>query len=408
MSDTPEIKLNEFGDLSRRQRRELEAKGIDPDTAVIEYLNTQSIPIQRPAEPIAEPVAQAEVVAEAVVEVAEGPKANSRAEPNTSNSTTEIPVVNLDVPTTTAEVFPASMSKRDIRNVLDRANPVDETLAPVTPISAAIDESIVDEPTIDGPVVHVDPFNVILAGAAADLELEAETKDHPAPVAIDEEVIDAEPAVADVATHDIAGDELEEELDESDDDEEYEVETYSGPTTISEATAAAALEEAIAAHNAARVDNGVELDAAELPSASDYEDFSGPSTGSIPTISNALILPTLPEDTGTIIPVVATGEVIVTEQLTLPSSIAQVGAEYGTLDTSELDVIADEEEIAPSQDLAPVRAASAVSSYNANNAVVTVPKRMSDRLPFVLSITAAGLAVAVVALFVTGYILGLF
>lgn len=403
MSDTPEIKLNEFGDLSRRQRRELEAQGIDPDTAVIEYLNTQSIPIQRPAEPVAEPVAQAEAVAEAVVEVAEEPVANPLAEPYSSSSTTEIPVVNLDVPTTTAEVFPASMSKRDIRNVLDRANPVDETLAPVTPISAAIDEPVVAE-----PVVNVDPFNAILAGAAADFEAEDETNDHAAAIAVDEEVIDAEPAVADASTDDVADDELEEELDESDDDEEYEVETYSGPTTISEATAAAALEEAIAAHNAARVDNGVELDAADLPSASDYEDFSGPSTGSIPTISNALILPTLPEDTGTIIPVVATGEVIVTEQLTLPSSIAQVGAEYGTLDTSELDVIADDEEIAPSQDLAPVRAASAVSSYNANNAVVTVPKRMSDRLPLVLSITAAGLAVAVVALFVTGYILGLF
>lgn len=402
MSDTPEIKLNEFGDLSRRQRRELEAQGIDPDTAVIEYLNTQSIPIQRPTEQVSEPVAQAEVVAEALVEVAEEPVTNPLASPYASSSTTEIPVVNLDVPTTTAEVFPASMSKRDIRNVLDRANPVDETLAPVTPLSAAM-----DEPAVAEPVVNVDPFNAILAGAAADFEAETETNDHAAAIAVDEEVIDAEPVPAVVTTEEVS-DDLEEELDEADDAEEYEVETYSGPTTISEATAAAALEEAIAAHNAARVDNGVDLAVADLPSASDYEDFSGPSTGSIPTISNALILPTLPEDTGTIIPVVATGEVIVTEQLTLPSSISQVGAEYGTLDTSELDVIADDVEIAPSQDLAPVRAASAVSSYNANNAVVTVPKRMSDRLPLVLSITAAGLAVAVVALFVTGYILGLF
>ena len=396
MSDTPEIKLNEFGDLSRRQRRELEAKGIDPDTAVIEYLNTQSIPIQRPAEPVAEPVA------------------NPLAEPYASSSTTEIPVVNIDVPTTTAEVFPASMSKRDIRNVLDRANPVDEPLAPVTPISAVIDQPVVDE-----PVVNVDPFNAILAGAAAEFEAEVDAHAEPAaaPAAVVvEEVVDEEPVVADVISDDVvddsaqdsAQDELEVDLDEADDAEEFEVETYSGPTTISEATAAAALEEAIAAHNAARIDNGVDLDDADMPTAADYEDFSGPSTGSIPTISNALILPTLPEDTGTIIPVVATGEVIVTEQLTLPSSIAQVGAEYGTLDTSELDVISDEEEIAPSQDLAPVRAASAVSSYNANNAVVTVPKRMSDRLPLVLSITAGGLAVAVVALFVTGYILGLF
>ena len=392
MSDTPEIKLNEFGDLSRRQRRELEAKGIDPDTAVLEYLNTQSIPIQRPVEPIVEPVAQVEVVAEAVV--------NPLAEPYPSSATADIPEVKLDVPTTTAEVFPASMSKRDIRNVLDRANPAEEVLAPVTPIPSAAEE----------PVVNLEPFSAILASAVADVD---DVEDIGDEIGADGPALDPVPvpAPAIVATVEqaVESDEtLEEVLDEADDDEEFEVETYSGPTTISEATAAAALEEAIAAHNAARVDNGFDVAPVEVPNASDYEDFSGPSTGSIPTISNALILPTLPEDTGTIIPVVATGEVIVTEQLTLPSSIAQVGAEYGTLDTSELDIIAEEEELAPSQDLAPVRAASAVSSYNANNAVVTVPKRMSDRLPLVLSITAAGLAVAVVALFVTGYILGLF
>jgi hypothetical protein len=33
---------------------------------------------------------------------------------------------------------------------------------------------------------------------------------------------------------------------------------------------------------------------------------------------------------------------------------------------------------------------------------------MNERLPFILSIAAAGLAVGVVALFVTGYILGIF
>lgn len=368
MSDTPEIKLNEFGDLSRRQRRELEARGIDPDTAVIEYLNTQSIPIQRPVEPVAEP-------AVSPVAFSTTSSSNPLSEPYSSTATADIPVVNLDVATTTAEVFPASMSKRDIRNVLDRANPIEETLAPVTPITPAADE----------PVVDIEDATEVTV--------------------VEDEI---EEQVEDVLLEPLDDADLEEVLDEADDSEEYEVETYSGPTTISEATAAAALEEAIAAHNAARLDNGFDIVEADLPTAADYEDFSGPSTGSIPTISNALILPTLPEDTGTIIPVVATGEVIVTEQLTLPSSIAQVGAEYGTLDTSELDVIADEEEITPSQDLAPVRAASAVSSYNANNAVVTVPKRMSDRLPLVLSITAAGLAVAVVALFVTGYILGLF
>lgn len=361
MSDTPEIKLNEFGDLSRRQRRELEARGIDPDTAVIEYLNTQSIPIQRPAEPAVTPVTPA----------ADPPAASPTPPPVsppaalpsvTFDSVAEVPVVPLDSPTTTAEIFPASMSSREIRHVLDRSEPKNSF------------DNLLAEPVVDAPANPIPP---VIPVPTPTVEL---------PTAADDELVDT--------------------LDQADDARDFDVDDVAGPTTIAEATAAAALEEAIAAHQAARADNGIEPDV-PLPDLSDFEDFSGPATGSIPTISNALILPTLPEDTGTVIPVVATGELIVTEQLTLPSSIAQVGADFGTLDTSELDIIVDEEQITPSQDLAPVRAVSAISGYNSNNAVVTVPKRMNDRLPLVLSITAGALAVAVVAMFVTGYILGI-
>ncbi|MEY4102520.1 MAG: hypothetical protein RIR88_654, partial [Actinomycetota bacterium] len=127
------------------------------------------------------------------------------------------------------------------------------------------------------------------------------------------------------------------------------------------------------------------------------------------TISNALILPTLPEDTGSIVPISTnTGEILITESVSIPSAISQLGAHPESLDTSEVDVIAHDEEIVATDALAPVSATTAVSSYNLNNAVVTVPRRMGDRLPLVLSLTAAGLAVAVVALFVAGYFLGIF
>lgn len=313
-----------------------------------------------------------------------------------STSTAPVPVVPLDVPTTTAEIFPA-MSKRELRNVFDRAH--------------------VDEQVVETPPAPVDPFSELITDAVNSVDVNGKDVTGVSPVlatviadtAQDDAEVETEVAILDTTEDDIAVDDvddvddvLSDELDELDDEDDADdSDDDSGPTTIAEATAAAALEQAIAAHNAARLDNGVDDDA-------EFEPFSGPSTGSIPTISSALILPTLPEDTGTIIPVVTTGEVIITEQVIIPSSIAQVGAEAGTLDTSEIDIIEDEAEITPNQDLAPVRAASAVSSYNANNAVVTVPKRMSDRLPLVLSITAAGLAVAVVALFVTGYFLGIF
>lgn len=366
MSSNPDIVLNEFGDLSRKARRELLAKGIDPDTAVIEYLNTQSIPIQAPAAE-ATPSAPADTEPESQPEiVTEVPSAPD----STENSTTTVPEVPFDGATTTAEVFP-SMSKREVRSFLERTNPI-----PVVEV----------ESVIVAPSLHIveDP--------------EDDSRDEPeiAPETIPAVNYDAYPSY----------DEIDGVEDEFDDEE--------GPTTIAEATAALALAEAIAAHNASRIDNGLEIDTAAVAAmaVADLEPFSdgpSPSTGSIPTISNALILPTLPEDTGSIIPIATTtGEIMITESVSLPGSIASLGANLESLDTSEIDVIEGDDDISPTQALAPVSATTAVSAYNVNNAVVTVPRRMSDRLPLVLSLTAAGLAVAVVGLFIAGYFLGIF
>ena len=121
-----------------------------------------------------------------------------------------------------------------------------------------------------------------------------------------------------------------------------------------------------------------------------------------------MILPSLPETTGSIAPINPTGEIVITGSILIPSSVSQVGANLENLDTSDIDVIKDEEEVAPTQGMAPVSAATAVSAYNISNSVVTTPRGMNERLPFILSITAAGLAVGVVALFVAGYFLGLF
>jgi hypothetical protein len=173
------------------------------------------------------------------------------------------------------------------------------------------------------------------------------------------------------------------------------------PQTIAEATAAIAIAEAVAAAEAV-------VEAGEM--ATDYQTSSSvpTTTGSIPVISNALILPSLPEDTGSIAPVVATGEIVITGSILIPPSISQVGAHVDSLDTSDIDIIDDGAEQPPTSTLSPVSAASAVSAYNIANAVVTTPRGMNERLPFILSIAAAGLAVGVVALFVTGYILGIF
>jgi hypothetical protein len=190
----------------------------------------------------------------------------------------------------------------------------------------------------------------------------------------------------------------------------------SRPQTIAEATAATAIAESIASRQRT-VDSGdIVIDFREDASdvTDDYEPFSistmsTQSTGIIPTTGSALILPTLPENApGARSSFNHTGEILITGSIMLPSGIGQFGADVLSLDTSEIDLISDDEEISSSQDLAPVRASSAVSAYNTSNTVVTVPSKLRDRLPLILAITAAGLAVGVVALFITGYVLGVF
>lgn len=138
--------------------------------------------------------------------------------------------------------------------------------------------------------------------------------------------------------------------------------------------------------------------------------MSSHSTGIIPTTGSALILPTLPEHApGAVFSFDQTGEILLTGSISLPMSIGQYGADVLTLDTSDVDMVADDVyKTSSSQHLAPVRATNAVSAYSTSNTVTTVPSRFRDRLPFILAITAAGLAVGVVALCITGYVLGVF
>lgn len=305
----PEIVLNEFGELSRKARREFLSQGIDPDTAVIEHIRTQSIPII----PI-------------IVDSAASPVAPEPAQPD------------VDSPVSDSPVFAVSLSRRDMRNLRDRS-----------------------DNTAEIAIIAVD-------------------------IAVD------------------------------DDDDDIDVFSEKAPQTIAETTVATAIAGSIASRRRVGEDNEVVIDHREdSPEITeDYEPFSfsttsTQSTGIIPTTGSALILPMLPEHApGALSSFSHTGEIYLTGSINLPSGIGQYGADILRLDTSEIDIIADDEEVSSSQDLAPVRASSAVSAYSTSNTVVTVPSKFRDRLPLVLAITAAGLAVGVVALFITGYVLGVF
>lgn len=493
--DTPDIVLNEFGDLSRKARRELEARGIDPDTAVVEYIAaTGQMPVITPemaaaakaeaqAEAAAAKAFEAEVVEEHIAPVEE-PAEEIVAPVQSVIEQTSIPPVS--VPVTSAETGPIEPLAVAPALDLGSLSAVEETLAAVSDQTGEIVtsgfDSLVSVETSDVPtgptkgearrlarkekkaqalaakqekIAAAAESKAAAAAAAETLAVEKaaikaaeedareQSKADAAELAtreaealaaaearetelaaereaarVSQEALEAEQArialekeeqaIAEAAAAATAAASVKEEtsqelvVEELDtfDDDEYEEEVE--PQTISEATAAIAIAEAVAAAEAVVEAGEVNIEYGNLANSVPA------TTGSISVISNALILPTLPETTGSIAPINPTGEIVITGSILIPSSVSQVGANLENLDTSDIDVIKDDEEVVPTQGMAPVSAATAVSAYNISNSVVTTPRGMNERLPFILSITAAGLAVGVVALFVAGYFLGLF
>lgn len=491
MSDTPDIVLNEFGDLSRKARRELEARGIDPDTAVVEYIAaTGQMPIISEQEAAAAKAqAQAEAAAHNSAEETMPPEQPAEAAPqvfeDTLVSAPAVEVINepaietpsiptvppVSVAVTSAETGP--IEPLTTAPALDSGslNAVEETLAAVSEQTGEIVTGFDALVTIDTTDVATGPSKAearrqarkdkkaqaraaraekvaqkealkdqasqaaaVLAAAQAQASLEAAAAAEA--VAAENARIEAE--AAEQARHEqeelaqaqrkadelLAQAEAEEAAREARDaphvidasptdipeviefdseilDEEDEFQQELEPQTISEATAAIAIAEAVAAAEAVVEAGEVSIEYGNLSNAVPA------TTGSISIIPNALILPSLPETTGSIAPIMPTGEIVITGSILIPSAVSQTGA-LEAIDTSEIDIIGDDEQPAPTQNMAPVSAASAVSAYNISNTVVTTPRGMNERLPFILSVTAAGLAVGVVALFVAGYFLGLF
>lgn len=466
--DTPDIVLNEFGDLSRKARRELEARGIDPETAVVEYIAaTGQMPVITPE---AAAAAKAEAQVEAAVAARESEAlvidkaevASPVDEPAVELVIPQTPTVPpVSVPVTAAETGP--IEPLMVAPALDSGSlsAVEETLAAVSDqtgevVTSGFDSLVNVEETDSATAptkgearrlarkekkaqalaakeekaeaVAIAKTAMTVASEAAlveqaeqaqrDVEAAAlaatqaqEAQDQQ--VALEREETEAQAvgerisaeetqasAVSGTLSEEIVEEAIEGELGTIEDDEFEDDELE--PQTISEATAAIAIAEAVAAAEAVVEAGEVNIEYGNLANAAPA------TTGSISVISNALILPTLPETTGSIAPINPTGEIVITGSILIPSSVSQVGANLENLDTSDIDVIKDEEEVAPTQGMAPVSAATAVSAYNISNSVVTTPRGMNERLPFILSITAAGLAVGVVALFVAGYFLGLF
>ncbi|MGW9632222.1 hypothetical protein ACWGST_16115 [Agromyces sp. NPDC055520] len=128
----------------------------------------------------------------------------------------------------------------------------------------------------------------------------------------------------------------------------------------------------------------------------------------VPTTTNALILPSLP-DQGSIggTPLAASGEIIATGSIDLPRSYGATGVHPSRIDSSDVDRLFDQiEEVGTGA--APVAATRAISTQGASRAMIAPPKKEGMNVPLVLAVTAGVLALGVVATLVIGAMAGLF
>ncbi|WP_143465626.1 hypothetical protein [Leifsonia sp. NCR5] len=126
------------------------------------------------------------------------------------------------------------------------------------------------------------------------------------------------------------------------------------------------------------------------------------------TTTNALILPVLPtaDATG---PLTATGEILVTGSIDLPRGLGATGAHPDRIDSSDLDRLLDgDENEFNTSEVAPIRASRAISSHTSTRGVIAPPKKRGGKLPVVLIVTAGVLAVGVIGLLISAYVLKVF
>lgn len=154
------------------------------------------------------------------------------------------------------------------------------------------------------------------------------------------------------------------------------------------------------------------VDAPEHPAESAEGDRSRRTiapTGPI-TTSNALIMPVVPSVDATGPIATATGEVLITGSIDLPRSLGSTGQHPTHFDSPALDKLIDESETTADDaaGVAPVRASKAVSSSGSTRGMIAPPKPRDGKLPAILAITAAVLAIGVIGLLIAGFAFHLF
>jgi len=158
------------------------------------------------------------------------------------------------------------------------------------------------------------------------------------------------------------------------------------------------------------IDQGDDDEAVAVKPLQSLDDLMnrGVGAGGIPTTTNALILPSIPNQGASSGPFSNTGEILITGSFDLPRSLGETGQHPNHFDSSDVDQILDQDDEFAQGDNAPVSASRAVSTHASTRGVMTPPKKHGLTLPVVLVVSTAALAVSVSALLFAGHMFQIF
>ncbi|WP_157432110.1 hypothetical protein [Agromyces italicus] len=128
----------------------------------------------------------------------------------------------------------------------------------------------------------------------------------------------------------------------------------------------------------------------------------------VPTTTNALILPSLPDQGAFGNQLSQPGEVLATGSIDLPRSYGATGVHPSQVDSSDVDRLFEHQVEDVGTGVAPVAATRAISTQGAARTMISPPKKEGMNVPLVLAVTAGVLALGVVGTLVIGAMTGLF
>ncbi|MDJ1115288.1 hypothetical protein [Microbacterium dauci] len=283
---------------------------------------------------------------------------------------------------------------------------------------------VADQPDADAAADDA-PAEPEVVEEAAEPEVTEPEVDEPAVVAPDDDsnVVDVEPDVDPVdaaesdgiETHDEGLADEEPEAGEPEADEAEEPDEASEPVEAeSDADAEASEEEPAAVEKAPVVapalganllaGDGIEAD---LPPSFDHLLVRG--GGGSTSAPNALILSQTPETGSLSVPIMGTGELLITGSYSLPDSYGSTGSTPGSQDGKDVDATLIDGELPPASSPTPIAASSAISTIKSAEDIIRPPAPdKGGRLTMTLAVMAGALALALATVLILAVVNGVF